>query len=250
MHLDESLISELSSIKKEPSWMVKRRIDAYDQFTSMPMHKFGPDLSGLNLGDVEWYVKGPQKKKSWDDVDPEIKKKFDRLGVPEAERKFLAGLEVQVESNSVYGKLKKEWEEKGIIYTSMDEAVKKYPDLLRKYMGKAIPTSDNKFAALTDAVWSGGSFLYVPKGIVIQAPLHAYFMISTDGVGQFERTIIIAEEGSSVTYVEGCSAPLYPRSNLHTGVVERYLLKKILTLDILHFKTGLIMYIIWLRKGG
>lgn len=220
MHLDDFLIANISSTKKEPAWMTKRRLDAYSQFVTMPMHKFGPDLSSLNFDDVEWYVTGPQKKKSWDDVDPEIKKKFDRLGVPEAEKKFLAGLEVQVESNSVYGKLKKEWEEKGIIYTSMDEAVKKHPDLLRKYMGKAIPTGDNKIAALTDAVWSGGSFLYVPKGIAIQAPLHAYFMISTDGVGQFERTVIIAEEGSSVTYVEGCSAPLYPRSNLHTGVVE------------------------------
>ncbi|VVC03070.1 Uncharacterised protein [Candidatus Bilamarchaeum dharawalense] len=220
MHLDESLIASLSKAKNEPRWMLERRQEAYQQFLNMPFHRFGPDLSGLDLEDVEWYSAGPKKKKTWDDVDPEIRKKFERIGVPEAERKYLAGLEAQIESEAVYGRLKKEWSEKGVIYTNMDEAVKEYPELLRKYLGEVIPPTDNKFAALTDAVWSGGSFLFVPRGVALQAPLHAYFMISKEGIGQFERSVIVAEEGSSVTYVEGCSAPLYPRSNLHTGVVE------------------------------
>jgi len=225
MKLDEDLISAISSKKKEPKWMEKRRLDALSEFEQMPMHRFGPDLSNLQFDEVEWYSIGPQKKKNWEDVDPEIRRKFERLGVPEAERKFLAGLEAQIESEAVYGNLKKEWEEKGVIYTNMDEAVQKHPDLLKKYLGNAIAPNDNKFAALTDAVWSGGSFLYVPNGVVLQAPLHAYFMISKEGIGQFERTIIVAEEGAAVTYVEGCSAPLYPKSNLHTGVVEIFAAK-------------------------
>lgn len=220
MLLNDETVQAISRAKKEPKWMLKRRLEAYLQFRQLPMPSSGPDISGLRFEDVEWYFHGPQKKKSWDEVDPEIREKFEKLGVPEAERKFLAGLEAQVESEAVYGKLKKEWEKKGVIFTNMDEAVEKHPDLLRRYLGKAISSKDNKFAALTDAVWSGGSFLYVPRGVNLQAPLHAYFMISKEGIGQFERTVIIAESGSSVTYVEGCSAPLYPRSNLHTGVVE------------------------------
>jgi len=204
MLLNDDTIRSISKAKKEPGWMLKRRLEAYAQFVQLPMHRFGPDLSGLRLEEVEWYVHGPQKKKSWDDVDPEIRQKFEKLGVPEAERKFLAGLEAQVESEAVYGKLKKEWEKKGVIFTNMDEAVKKHSGLLRKHLGNAISSSDNKFAALTDAVWSGGSFLFVPRGVALQAPLHAYFMISKEGIGQFERTVIIAETGSSVTYVEGC----------------------------------------------
>ncbi|MFH1785195.1 MAG: Fe-S cluster assembly protein SufB [Candidatus Micrarchaeota archaeon] len=220
MHLDEQIIENISSTKKEPVWMKKRRLEAYSEYLETPMHKFGPDLSKLDFDEIEWYLSGPQKKKTWDDVDPEIRRKFEKLGIPETERKFLAGLETQIESETIYGNLKKEWEEKGVIYTNMDEALEKYPELLKKYIGKAIPINDNKFTALNDAVWSGGSFLYVPENLVLQAPLHAYFMISKEGIGQFERTIIIAEKNSKVTYIEGCSAPLYPRSNLHTGVVE------------------------------
>ncbi|MFA5412333.1 MAG: Fe-S cluster assembly protein SufB [Candidatus Micrarchaeia archaeon] len=220
MELSADVVKHISSTKKEGEWMLKRRMDALSLFSAMPMPKFGPGLSAMKLEEIEWYSEGGGKKKSWEEVDPAIREKFEKLGVPEAERKFLAGLEAQLESEAVYGNLKKEWEGKGVIFTNMDEALQKHPELVRKYLGKAIPPSDNKFAALTDAVWSGGSFLYVPRGVKLEAPLHAYFMISKEGIGQFERTVIIAEEGSSVHYVEGCSAPLFPRSNLHTGVVE------------------------------
>ncbi|MEW5996300.1 MAG: Fe-S cluster assembly protein SufB [Candidatus Micrarchaeota archaeon] len=220
MELSEDVVRRISSSKKEPGWMRKRRLEAYGIFQESPIQKFGPDLSALKLEDVEWYASGEGKKKSWEEVDPEVREKFERLGVPEAERKFLAGLEAQLESEAVYGNLKKEWESKGVIFTNMDEAVQKHPGLVKNYLGKIIPPSDNRFAALTDAVFSGGSFLFVPKDVKLEAPLHAYFMISKEGIGQFERTVIIAEEGSSVHYIEGCSAPLFPRSNLHTGVVE------------------------------
>jgi len=220
MELSEDVVRHISSTKKEQEWMRKRRLEAYGKFQESPIQKFGPDLSALRLDEVEWYAQGDGKKKTWEEVSPEIREKFEKLGVPEAERKFLAGLEAQLESEAVYGNLKKEWESQGVIFTNMDEAVQKHPDLVKKYLGKAIPSTDNKFAALTDAVWSGGSFLYVPRGVKLEAPLHAYFMISKEGIGQFERTVIIAEEGSSVHYIEGCSAPLFPRSNLHTGVVE------------------------------
>jgi Fe-S cluster assembly protein SufB len=220
MELSEDDVQAISSAKKEPAWMRKRRLDAYARFAELPMPRFGPDLSGLDTQDITWYEQGGGKKRTWEDVDPSIRERFEKLGVPQAERRFLAGLEAQMESESVYGNLKKEWTSKGVIFTNMDEAVRDYPDLLRKYLGKAIPPTDNKFAALTDAVWSGGSFVYVPKGVKLDAPLHAYFMISKEALGQFERTVIIAEEGSSLHYVEGCTAPLYPRSSLHTGVVE------------------------------
>lgn len=220
MKLSDDDVRRISDAKKEPIWMRKRRLEAYAQFAGLPMPRFGPDLSGLGRQDINWYEQGGGRKRSWEDVDPAIREKFERLGVPQAERRFLAGLEAQMESESVYGSLKKEWTEKGVIFTNMDEAVAKHPELLRKYLGKAIRPTDNKFAALTDAVWSGGSFVYVPKGVKLDAPLHAYFMISKEALGQFERTVIIAEEGSSLHYVEGCTAPLYPKSNLHTGVVE------------------------------
>jgi len=225
MKLSEEDAGFISSSKKEPEWMRTRRLEAYAEYCGLPMPRFGPDLSGLERQDIIWYEKGTGKKRSWDDVDPEIRRKFERLGVPQAERRFLAGLEAQIESETVYVNLKKEWESKGVIFTNMDEAVEKHGTLLRKYLGTAISTRDNKFAALTDAVWSGGSFVYVPRGVKLDIPLHAYFMIAKEGIGQFERTVIIAEEGSSVHYVEGCTAPLYPKSNLHTGVVELFAAK-------------------------
>ncbi len=220
MELREDDIDAISSAKKEPKWMRKRRLDAYAVYNKLRMPHFGPDLSALEKQDIIWFERSGTKKKSWDEVDPKIKEKFDRLGVPQSEQRFLAGLEAQLESETVYAHLKKEWEDKGVIFTNMEEAVSKHSALLRRWMGKSIPTGDNKFAALTDAVWSGGSFVYIPKGVKLDIPLHAYFMISREGIGQFERTVIIAEEGSSVHYVEGCTAPLYPKSNLHTGVVE------------------------------
>ena len=225
MKLSGENVAFISSSKKEPEWMRKRRLEAYALFNRLPMPRSGPDLSGLETQDIIWYEKGAGKKKSWDEVDPEIRRKFERLGIPEAERRFLAGLEAQIESETVYVNLKKEWEAKGVIFTNMDEAVAKHGTLLRKYLGNAIPSADNKFAALTDAVWSGGSFVYVPRGVKLDIPLHAYFMISREGIGQFERTVIIADEGSSVHYVEGCTAQLYPKSNLHTGVVELFAAK-------------------------
>jgi len=220
MKLSEEDVQRISGAKKEPAWMRKRRLEAYAQFTELPVPRFGPDLSGLERQGIIWYEQGRGKKKSWNDVDPAIRERFEKLGVPQAERRFLAGLEAQMESEAVYGNLKEEWASKGVIFTNFDEAVREHPELLRKYLGKAVPPSDNRFAALTDAVWSGGSFVYVPRGVKLDAPLHAYFMIAKEALGQFERTVIIAEEGSSLHYVEGCTAPLYPRSNLHTGVVE------------------------------
>ncbi len=220
MKLSDDDVRRISDAKKEPVWMRKRRLWAYAQLAGLPMPRFGPDLSGLEKQHMAWYEQGGGRKRSWEDVDQAVREKFEKLGVPQAERRFLAGLEAQMESESVYGSLKKEWAGKGVIFTSMDEAVRDHPELLRKYIGKAIPPTDNRFAALTDAVWSGGSFVYVPRGVRLDAPLHAYFMISKEALGQFERTVIIAGEGSSLHYLEGCSAPLYPSSNLHTGVVE------------------------------
>lgn len=220
MRLSADDVESISGAKKEPAWMGRRRLDALEEFRRLPAPRFGPDLSKLEKQDIIWYARAGAKKRSWDDVDPEIKEKFERLGVPQAERKFLAGVEAQLESEAVYGSLKKEWQEKGVIFTSMDEAVRDHPALLRRYLGRAVSQSDNRFAALTDAVWSGGSFVYVPRGVRLEAPLHAYFMISREALGQFERTVIIAEEGSSLHYIEGCTAPLYPASSLHTGVVE------------------------------
>jgi Fe-S cluster assembly protein SufB len=220
MELREDDIDAISSAKKEPQWMRKRRLEAYAIYNELKMPRFGPDLGALEKQDMIWFEPSGTKKRSWDEVDPKIREKFEKLGVPQSEQRFLAGLEAQLESETVYAHLKKEWEDKGVIFTNMEEAVAKHSALLRRWMGKSIPMGDNKFAALTDAVWSGGSFVYIPRGVRLDIPLHAYFMISREGIGQFERTVIIAEEGSSVHYVEGCTAPLYPKSNLHTGVVE------------------------------
>lgn len=225
MRLGEDDVESISGAKGEPAWMRRRRLDALELFGRLPMPRFGPGLSGLERQDILWYERGGGKKRSWDDVDPAIKEKFERLGVPQAERKFLAGVEAQLESEAVYGSLKKEWQGKGVIFTNMDEAVREHSALLRRHLGKAVPPSDNRFAALTDAVWSGGSFVYVPRGVKLDAPLHAYFMMSREALGQFERTVIIAEEGSSLHYIEGCTAPLYPASSLHTGVVEIFAAK-------------------------
>lgn len=222
MELSEDDVRRISDAKKEPGWMRRRRLEALERFRGFRAPGFGPDLSALEKQGITWFQPAGEKKRSWDEVDPEIRRKFERLGIPEAERRFLAGLEAQIESETVYGSLKKEWEAKGVIFTNMDEAVAKHGTLLRKYLGKAISMGDNRFSTLTDAVWSGGSFVYVPRGVRLDIPLHAYFMISREGIGQFERTVIIAGEGSSVQYVEGCTAPLYPRSNLHTGAVELF----------------------------
>lgn len=219
--LNEEIVRNISAKKQEPEWMLDLRLKALAEFEARPMQKWGPDLSKLDVRDFHYYLKPIEgQQKSWDDVPAEIKKTFDRLGVPQAERKYLAGLGAQYESEVVYHKLKEKWEKLGIVFLDTDTGLKEFPDLYKKYFGSIIPYNDNKFAALNTAVWSGGSFVYVPKGVHIDEPLQAYFRINAEKMGQFERTLIIAEEGSFVSYVEGCTAPTYGSSSLHSAVVE------------------------------
>ncbi len=224
--LDEEVVKQISLSKKEPEWMLEKRLTGYKVFKSKPSPTWGADLSGIDYDDIYYYMKPTDRKSSkWDDVPKEIKDTFDKLGVPEAERKFFAGTEAQFDSEVVYSHVKTELEKQGIIFISTDEAVKKYPDLVKKYFGTVIPPNDNKFAALNTAVWSGGSFIYVPKGVKVAMPLQAYFRINAEKAGQFERTLIIADEGADVTYIEGCTAPIYMSSSLHSAVVELVAMK-------------------------
>ncbi len=219
--LSEKVIRDISRMKGEPGWMLERRLQALEQFGGMPMPKWGPDLSGLNFEDLYYYLKPAEKKAdAWDAVPDDIKETFDKLGIPEAERKFLAGSSAQFESEVVYHHLKEQWEKKGIIFTDMDTGLKKHADLVEKYFGSVVPSSDNKFAALNTAAWSGGAFVYVPKGVHADIPLQTYFRINAEKLGQFERSLIIADEGSSVSYIEGCSAPVFSTASLHAAVVE------------------------------
>lgn len=219
--LSEDIVKEISKMKKEPKWMLELRLKALKQFQKTPMPKWGPDLSKLNFDDLYYYVRPEGKKEGdWNEVPEDIKKTFDRLGVPEAERKFLAGSTAQFESESVYHHLKDQWEKEGIIFTDMDSALKKHEDIIREHLGTVVPHTDNKFAALNTAVWSGGSFVYIPKGVKCKFPLQAYFRINTQSLGQFERTLIIAEDEADVNYQEGCSAPIYSSASLHAAVVE------------------------------
>lgn len=219
--LDEQIVKSISAKKNEPAWMLELRLKALAEFQARPMQQWGPDLSSLDINDFHYYLKPvDQQRTSWDDVPQEIKTTFDRLGVPEAERKYLAGLGAQYESEVVYHRLKDEWVQKGVIFLDTDTGLKEHEDIFKRYFGSVIPYHDNKFAALNTAVWSGGSFVYVPKGVHIDIPLQAYFRINAQKMGQFERTLIIAEEGSLVSYVEGCTAPTYASSSLHSAVVE------------------------------
>lgn len=219
--ISERVIEEIARQKDEPGWVTDIRMKALKEFLQQQMPRWGPDLSGLNLDDVVYYASPTgQKAASWEDLPPSIRETFERLGVPEAERKFLAGVGAQFESDVVYHSLQEELEKQGVIFTDMDTAVKEYPEIVREYFGKVIPIGDNKFAALTYAVWSGGSFVYVPKGVKLQKPIYAYFRLNAPGVGNFERTLIVADEDSSVHYIEGCTAPIYSTSTLHSGVVE------------------------------
>lgn len=203
--IDENVVREISKMKNEPEWMLEKRLIGYKQFKAKPTPTWGADLSQINYDDIYYYLKPTDKKGSrWEDVPAEIRKTFDKLGIPEAEQKFFAGAEAQYDSEVVYSHIKKELEEQGVIFTNTDEAVKKYPELMKKYFGTVIPPTDNKFAALNTAVWSGGSFIYVPKGVKVKMPLQAYFRINSEKAGQFERTLIIADEGADVTYIEGC----------------------------------------------
>ncbi|HVA82986.1 MAG TPA: SufD family Fe-S cluster assembly protein, partial [Candidatus Aquilonibacter sp.] len=203
--LDEEIVREISAMKKESDWMLQKRLAAYKIFLSKPTPTWGADLSKIDYNEIYYYLKATDKKGSnWADVPDEIKKTFDKLGIPEAEQKFFAGAEAQYDSEVVYSHIRKDLEEQGVIFTDTDNALKKYPELFMKYFGTVIPATDNKFAALNTAVWSGGSFIYVPKGVKVKMPLQAYFRINSDKAGQFERTLIIADEGSDITYIEGC----------------------------------------------
>ena len=219
--LDESVVREISSRKGEPEWMLEFRLKALAHFKLRAMPTWGADLSGLNLDDISFYVKPTESAgQSWDDVPDTIKNTFDKLGIPEAERKFLAGVGAQYESEMVYHSIQEHLEKKGVIFVSIEDGLKLHPELFRQYFGTVIPIEDNKFAALNSAVWSGGSFVYVPPNVKVDLPLQAYFRLNEANIGQFERSIIIADEGSQVHYVEGCTAPQYTTNSLHSGVIE------------------------------
>ena len=218
--LNAEIVAQISEMKKEPGWMRDFRLESLKIFESKPMPKWGGDI-GINFQDIFYYLKPTNEQgKSWDDVPQDIKDTFDKLGIPEAEKKYLAGVKAQFESEVVYGSLQEELGNQGVLFTDTDTAVREHPELLREYFGKIIPPSDNKFAALNSAVWSGGSFIYVPPGVKIEFPLQAYFRINAEQMGQFERTLIIVDEGASVHYVEGCTAPMYTTESLHSAVVE------------------------------
>jgi Fe-S cluster assembly protein SufB len=218
--IDAAIVAQISEMKREPAWMRDFRLESLKIFESKPMPHWGGHV-GVDFQDIFYYLKpAEQQGKTWEEVPDAIKKTFDRLGIPEAERKFLAGVKAQFESEVVYGSLQEDLAKKGVIFTDTDTAVREHPDLLREYFGKIIPPTDNKFAALNSAVWSGGSFIYVPKGVKIEFPLQAYFRINAESMGQFERTLIIVDEGAQVHYVEGCTAPMYSTESLHSAVVE------------------------------
>ncbi len=219
--LSKEVIKEISKLKNEPQWMLDFRLRAYDVFMKKPMPNWGPDLSSIDFQNIYYYAKASEKtEKSWDDVPAEVKKTFDKLGIPEAEKKFLAGVGAQYESEVVYHNLREDLAKKGVIFLDTDTALKEHPEIFKKYFGKVIPPEDNKFAALNSAVWSGGSFIYIPPGVKVDMPLQAYFRINAENIGQFERTLIIADEGSEVHYIEGCTAPVYSSESLHSAVVE------------------------------
>jgi Fe-S cluster assembly protein SufB len=219
--LSHTTIDQISDHKNEPQWMRDFRHQALDIFLSKPMPTWGADLSGIDFDEIFYYLKPSEGSgKSWDDVPEDIKRTFDRLGIPEAERKFLAGVGAQYDSEVIYHSLRAEWEKIGVVFLDMDSGLREHEDLVREYFATIIPAADNKFAALNSAVWSGGSFVYVPKGVHVDIPLQAYFRINAQNMGQFERTLIIVEEGASVHYVEGCTAPIYSSNSLHSAVVE------------------------------
>jgi Fe-S cluster assembly protein SufB len=219
--LNHAVIDQISDQKNEPQWMREFRHQALDIFLSKPMPTWGADLSGINFDEIFYYLRPSEGQgKSWDEVPESIKNTFERLGIPEAERKFLAGVGAQYDSEVVYHSLRQEWEKMGVIFLDMDSGLREHEDIVREYFATIIPASDNKFAALNSAVWSGGSFVYVPKGVHVDIPLQAYFRINAQNMGQFERTLIIVEEGASVHYVEGCTAPIYSSNSLHSAVVE------------------------------
>ncbi len=219
--LSESIVREMSWMKGEPEWMTKRRLKALRHFESRPMPNWGGDMGGIDFNDIFYYVKPiDQQVREWEDLPESVKSTYDKLGIPEAERKYLAGVTAQYESEVVYHRNREDLEALGVLFCDMDTALREYPELVKQYFGRVIPANDNKFAALNTAAWSGGSFIYVPPGVKVDMPLQAYFRINSENMGQFERTLIIADEGAQVHYIEGCSAPVYSTDSLHSAVVE------------------------------
>jgi Fe-S cluster assembly protein SufB len=219
--LNPDTIREISRQKKEPKWMLDFRLKALDIFNKKPLPSWGGDMSKINFENLYYYIKAQSKTQtSWNNVNPQIKEAFETLGIPEAEKKFLQGVSAQFESEVIYESVQETLSKKGVIFMSTDEALQKHPEFFKEYFGKIVPANDNKFAALNSAVWSGGTFIYIPKNIHIDLPLQAYFRMNTKNMGQFERTLIIADEGSSVHYIEGCTAPVYSSNSLHAAVVE------------------------------
>ena len=219
--LNEEIIREMSALKKEPKWMLDFRLRSYKIFQRKPMPNWGGDMSQIYFDDIYYYIKPTEGQvDAWEELPDSVKDTYEKLGIPEAERKYLAGVTAQYESEVVYHRNREDLEAQGVLFSDMDSAVKEYPEMVQRYFGKLIPPGDNKFSALNSAVWSGGSFIYVPPGVEVEMPLQAYFRINAENMGQFERTLIIADEGATVHYIEGCSAPVYTTDSLHSAVVE------------------------------
>src|SRR4051794_34254789 len=219
--LDTDMLNEMSWMKGEPDWMLQNRLKSFEHFQRRPMPNWGGDMSGIFFDDIYYYIKPVDKQvDAWDELPESVKNTYEKLGIPEAERKYLAGVTAQYESEVVYHRNREDLEAQGVIFTDMDTALREHPEIVRAYFGKIIPPNDNKFAALNTAVWSGGSFIYVPPGVEVEMPLQAYFRINAENAGQFERTLIIADEGAKVHYIKGCSAPVYSTDSLHSAVVE------------------------------
>lgn len=224
--LTEETVRAISASKNEPAWMLTFRLKALEYFQSKPLPAWGPDLSAINFDEITYYTKPTENPgTSWEELPPEIKETYDRLGLPEAEQKWLAGVGAQYDSEMVYHNIREDLKKQGVIFTDVETAVKEYPELVQRYFATVVPPNDNKFAALNSAVWSGGSFVYVPPGVQLEIPLQAYFRVNTQSFGQFERTLIIADEGSFVHYIEGCTAPVFSKDSLHAAVVEIIALK-------------------------
>ena len=224
--LDEDVVRQISFQKSEPEWMLDFRLRALKIFESKKQPTWGADLSAINYDDIYYYIRPTDKKSpTWTDLPTEIRETYEKIGIPEAEKKLLAGVGAQYDSEVIYHSIKKEWEKKGVVFLDTDSALKQYPEFFQAYFAKAIPPADNKLAALNSAVWSGGSFIYVPKGVKVDIPLQAYFRINAANMGQFERTLIVVDEGAQVHYVEGCTAPIYSTDSLHAAVVEIFVKK-------------------------
>lgn len=225
--ISEKLVRHISAEKHEPEWMLARRLKAYEMFRRKPMPTWGADLSGVDFDSFKYFVKPTDKQvNDWDQLPPDIKRTYDRLGIPEAERnRLVAGVAAQYESEVVYQQIQQDLKKQGVVFMDTDTGLREHPDIFKRFFGKSVPAGDNKFAALNTACWSGGSFIYVPKGVHVTIPLQAYFRINTEAMGQFERTLIVADEGSYVHYVEGCTAPIYDENSLHAAVVEIFVLK-------------------------